>query len=122
MLQTQTKVKIVDNTGGKLGICLTTYKNQSGKIGNTILVSIKKIKSKSKQRVKLSKGDMYKALVIRTKFLTLNFANTYVKFDQNAIILLKNNKPVGTRIFGPVPLKLRDNKLFKIITLANILI
>lgn len=122
MLQTQTKVKIIDNTGGKLGMCLTTYKNKSGKIGDIILISVKKIKSQSKQRIKLSKGDMYKALIIRTKKLTLNFANTCVKFDQNAVILLKNDKPLGSRIFGPVPLKLRNQKLFKIITLANILI
>jgi large subunit ribosomal protein L14 len=65
---------------------------------------------------------MYKALIIRTKKLTLNFTNTCVKFDQNAVILLKNDKPLGSRIFGPVPLKLRNQKLFKIIALANILI
>lgn len=122
MVQKQTKVKISDNTGGKLGMCITTYKAKSGKIGDIILISIKKIKSQSKQRIKLTKGDMYKALIIRTKNLTLNFANTYIKFDQNAVILLKNNKPVGSRIFGPVPLKLRNQKLFKIISLANTLI
>ena len=122
MLHRQTKVKIVDNTGGKLGNCLTTYKKRSGQIGDIILLSIRKIKAQSKQRIKLSKGDMYKALVVRTKVLTSNFSNTSIKFDQNAVILLKNDKPLGSRIFGPVPLKLRKNKNFKIIMLANILI
>lgn len=122
MIQKQTQVKISDNTGGKLGMCIATYKAKSGKIGDIILISIKKIKSQSKQRIKLTKGDMYKALIIRTKKLMLNFANTSIKFDQNAVILLKNNKPIGSRIFGPVPLKLRNQKLFKIISLANTLI
>ena len=122
MLQIQTKVKISDNTGGKVGSCLKIYKSKKGSIGDFLLISIKKIKPLKKHRLKLVKGDIYKALIIRTQYKTLNFSNNYIRFNQNSIILLNNNKPLGTRIFGPIPIKLRKQKLFKIISLSSILV
>lgn len=121
MIKVQTQLKIIDNSGVKKGQVIKIYKGQSGKIGDIILISVKQVKSKTK--LKISKGDMYKALIIRTKYKNKNLIGNQISFDENSAILLnKQYLPVASRILGPVPIQLRKNKQLKIISLASTII
>ena len=120
MIQKQTKLKITDNTGAKKAQCIQIYKNKVAAVGSFILISIKKIKYKH-LRIAVKKGDLFKALVIRTKFKKKNNFNHYITFNENSAILLntQTNQPLGTRILGPVPLDLRGQKYCKILSLSS---
>lgn len=118
MIQTETLLKVVDNTGAKKVKCIKVYKGKSASMGDIILISVRMVKSKYKTKVK--KGLISKALIIRTKFKKKNLRNNYISFNENSIILLNNQKvPMGTRILGPVPLELRNQKNLKILSLAS---
>lgn len=121
MIQTQTQLKIIDNSGVKKGQAIKIYKGKSSKIGDIILITVKQVQTKLK--TKILKGDLYKALVVRTKYKNKDKSANYTSFDENSVILLKNkNLPVASRILGPVPLQLRQNKQLKIISLASYII
>lgn len=120
MIQIQTRLKVNDNTGIKYGQCIQVYKKKNAKIGDLILISIKKLRYNQKKKIKISKGDMYKALVIHTKFFKKSTIGNLIKFDQNGVIILNNqNKPLGTRIFGPITSEFRKKKNFKILSLSS---
>ena len=120
MIHIQTKLNVNDNSGIKLAQCLKIYKKKTGKIGDVILISIKNLKLNSKKKVKISKGDLLKAIIIYTKYKNKNTIGNFIKFDINSIIILNNqNKPLGTRIFGPITSFFRKKKNFKIISLSN---
>lgn len=121
MIQVQTKLKVIDNSGVKKGQAIKIYQGKSGKIGDIILISVKQVQSKSK--INILKGNLYKALIVRTKYKNKGIDSNYTSFDENSIVLLKNqNLPVASRILGPVPLQLRKNKQLKIISLASYII
>ena len=121
MIKNQTKLKIIDNSGVKKGQVIKIYKGKSGSIGDIVLISIKQIQSKNK--IKISKGDMYKALIVRTKYNNKNLANNYISFDENSAILLNGQgMPVASRILGPIPIQLRKNRQLKIVSLASTII
>jgi large subunit ribosomal protein L14 len=123
MIQKETQLFVADNTGAKIAQCIHVYKKKTARMGDIILISVKTTKKKSKMKKPIIAGTIYKALVIRTKYASKNGMNSYVSFDNNSLILLNNQlQPVGTRIFGPVPLKLRQHKHFKIISLASNLV
>ena len=120
MIQIQTKVKINDNSGIKIGQCLKIYKKKVGQIGDTILISVKKLRLNKKKKIKIVKGDLFKALIIHTKYQKIGTIGNMLKFDKNSIIILNNqNKPLGTRIFGPITSEFRKQKHFKILSLAS---
>ena len=120
MIQIQTKLKINDNSGIKIGQCIKIYKKRFGQIGDTILISVKKLRLNQKKRVKIVKGDLFKALVIHTRYQKKSTIGNMIKFDKNCIIILNNqNKPLGTRIFGPITTEFRRQKNFKILSLAS---
>lgn len=123
MIQIQTKIIINDNSGIKLGQCIKIYKKTVGKIGDIILISVKKLRLNQKKKIKIVKGDLFKAFVIHTKYQKSSTIGNMVKFDKNSIIILNHqNKPLGTRIFGPITSEFRKQKNFKILSLAaNIL-
>jgi len=120
MIQIQTKLKINDNSGIKIGQCIKIYKSKVGKIGDTILISVKKIRFNQNKKIKITKGDLFKALIIHTSYPKKGTIGNMIKFDQNSAIILNNqNKPLGTRIFGPIPSEFRKNKNFKILSLSS---
>lgn len=120
MIQIQSKLKVNDNSGIKTGQCIKIYKKKMGTIGSTILISIKKFRLNTHAKKKLAKGDLFKALIIHTKYNTINTIGNMIKFDKNCIIALNaQNKPLGTRIFGPITSQFRKKKQFKILSLAS---
>jgi large subunit ribosomal protein L14 len=120
MIQIQSKLKINDNSGIKIGQCIKIYKKKTGTIGDVILISIQKLRLNSKKKIKISKGDLFKALIIHTKYKKKSTIGNFITFDFNCIIVLNNqNKPLGTRIFGPITSEFRFKKQFKILSLSS---
>ena len=122
MIHIQTKLKIKDNTGVKIGQCIKIYKKAVGTIGDTILISVKNLRlnKNKKKKIKIAKGDLLKALIIQTKYVVKNTIGNYIKFDNNAAIILNNqNKLMGTRILGPITSEFKKKKQFKILSLSS---
>ena len=118
MVQQQSILKVADNTGAKEIMCIRclggSYRKYAG-IGDVIVASVK---SATPGGV-VSKGDVVKAVVVRTKKGLRRADGSYIKFDENAAVIIRDDKtPKGTRIFGPVARELRDNDYMKIISLA----
>jgi len=124
MIQSGSYLKVVDNTGAKLVACLKVhggFKKRYAGVGDTILVSIKTLRSKRRESVKVKKGEMYKALVLRVKFASFLFSgDSTVNPSMPSVVLLnKNNKLVGTRIFGSISRTFKNSKYLKIFSLAS---
>jgi len=126
MIQNNTVLNIIDNSGAKIAECIKVYsgyKRRYATIGDTILVTIKSLRSKRRGISKIKKGELYKALIIRTKFKNELVSGDSLKFKENsAILLTKQNKFVGTRVFGSVPKIFKKTKFLKLITLSSGLI
>lgn len=118
MIQMQTVLKAADNSGARQLMCVKVLggsKRRYARIGDVIKVSVKEAIPKG--RVK--KGELYNAVVVRTKKGVRRADGSLVRFDSNAAVLLNNQlQPVGTRIFGPVTRELRGENFMKIISLA----
>lgn len=123
MIQKQTRLKITDNTGAKKAQCIQVYKKKTASVGDFVLVSIKKIKKKH-TRITISKGSLFKALVVRTIFKHKNIYNHSIAFNENSVILLNSTtrQPLGTRVLGPVSFDLRKQKNCKILSLCSVFI
>jgi large subunit ribosomal protein L14 len=120
MIQVQSKIKIKDNTGIKEGNCIKVLKKKNATIGDLILISIRNLKLNSLKKNKFYKGDIVKCLIIQTKFSNKSVIGNYIKFKDNAAIVLNNqNKPLGTKIFGLITSEFRKNKQFKILSLSS---
>lgn len=118
MIHIQTKLKIIDNSGISIGQCLKIYKKKIGQIGDIILISTKTLRSHKK--IKINKGDIFKALIIHTRYPQKSTIGNMIRFDENCITILNNQmKPLGTRIFGPITSEFRKQKQFKIVSLAS---
>ena len=118
MIQTQTKLKVADNSGAKLLLCIKVLggsKRRYASVGDIIVVSIKEAIPNSK----VKKGDVMKAVIVRTAKEIRRADGSYIKFDDNSAVLINpQNEPIGTRIFGPVARELRAKNFMKIISLA----
>jgi len=118
MIQTQTKLKVADNSGAKLLLCIKVLggsKRRYASVGDIITVSVKEAIPNSK----VKKGSVMRAVIVRTKKEILRGDGSYIKFDDNSAVLInQQNEPIGTRIFGPVARELRAKKFMKIISLA----
>ena len=118
MIQTETKLKVADNSGAKLLTCIKVLggsKRRYASIGDIIVVSVKEAMPNSK----VSKGSVMKAVIVRTAKEIRRPDGSHIKFDDNSAVLINNqNEPIGTRIFGPVARELRAKKFMKIISLA----
>ena len=120
MIHIQTKLKIKDNTGVKIGQCIKIYKKSVGTIGDTILISVKNLRLNKKKKIKITKGDLLKALIIQTKYAVKNTIGNYIRFDNNSAVILNNqNKIMGTRILGPITSEFKKKKQFKILSLSS---
>jgi large subunit ribosomal protein L14 len=123
MIQQQTKLKSADNSGAKKLKCIKIFgglnKNTS-LLGDIILVSVKELRNKSKISSKVLKGDVLKAVLLRTK--RKNFkkdGSSFSFFSNSAILMSSQNKLIGTRIFGPVPKHLRKHKILKLASVST---
>ncbi len=118
MVQPQTRLKVADNTGAKQIMCIRVLGGsfrRSGNIGDIIVASVK---SATPGGV-VKKGDVVKAVIVRTSKGVRRPDGSYVRFDDNAAVIIDNQKqPKGTRIFGPIARELRDKGYMKIISLA----
>lgn len=118
MIQTQTVLKVFDNSGAKTVKCIKVlggFKKKVANLGENIIVSVQNLRKKSKKNSKVKKGEVYQALIIRTKNIYKKKDGSQIRFDENAVVLLnKQNIPLGTRIIGPIPkiLKNKKNKKF----------
>ena len=118
MVQTETRLKIADNTGAKeIGVIriLGGSVRKAGHIGDIIVASVKKAEPNGS----VKKGDVIKAVIVRTKKDKKRIDGTHIRFDDNAAVIInKENNPIGTRIFGPVARELREKGFMKIVSLA----
>ena len=118
MIQMRTKLDVADNSGARRVGCikvLGSSKRQYASLGDVIVVSVKDAIPNSK----IKKGDVVRAVVVRTKKGIRRSDGSYIKFDDNSAVLInQQNEPIGTRIFGPVARELRAKKFMKIISLA----
>lgn len=118
MIQQESYLKVADNTGAKEIKCIRVLggsKRKYASIGDVIVASVRKTTSGGQ----VKKGDVVKAVVVRTSKAVRRADGTYVRFDDNAAVLIKEDKnPTGTRIFGPVARELRDKEFMKILSLA----
>jgi large subunit ribosomal protein L14 len=118
MIQVQTELFVADNTGARKIECIKVLggsKRRYATIGDIIVVSIKDAIPKGK----VKKGDVHKAVIVRTRKEIKRLDGTSIKFDANAAVLVQpNGEPIGTRIFGPVTRELRNKNFMKIISLA----
>ena len=118
MLQQESRVKVADNTGAKELLTIRVLGGSSRRyagIGDIIVATVKDAIPGGG----VKKGDVVKAVVVRTRKETRRPDGSYIKFDENAAVVLKSDgEPRGTRIFGPVGRELRDKKFMKIISLA----
>ena len=118
MLQQQSMMKVADNTGAKELLCIRVLGGTGRRyanIGDVIVASVKKAAPNGT----VKKGDVVKAVVVRTVKGVKRNDGSYIKFDENAAIIIKDDKtPRGTRVFGPVARELRDKDYLKILSLA----
>ena len=118
MIQTQSRLKVADNTGAKEIMCIRVLggsKRKFGNIGDVIIASVKSAIPGGS----VKKGDVVKAVIVRSVKGIRRNDGSYIKFDENAAVIIDNQKqPKGTRIFGPIARELRDKDYMKIISLA----
>jgi len=118
MIQAETRLKVADNSGAKEIYCIKVLggsKRRYAGVGDVIVVSVKEAIPHSK----VKKGDILKAVIVRTKKEIRRVDGSYIRFDDNSAVLLSASmEPVGTRIFGPVARELRAKNYMKIISLA----
>jgi len=121
MVQISTNLKIIDNSGAKTVKCigaLSSCRQHYASFGSIITVSIQKLRSKRRPFLKVKKGQVLQALIIRTKLFFNNTSN--ISFFENSVVLLNSQKKlIGTRIFGSLPKNLRYTKFLKITFLAR---
>ncbi|QFQ32666.1 50S ribosomal protein L14 [Buchnera aphidicola (Aphis fabae)] len=118
MIQEQTILNVADNSGARSAMCIKVLggsRRRYARIGDIIKITVKE----AIPRGKVKKGEVLKAVVVRTKKGVRRADGSTIRFDNNACVVLNNNEqPVGTRIFGPVTRELRNEKFMKIISLA----
>lgn len=117
MIQQETRLKVADNTGAKELLCIKVLggSKRYAKVGDQIIATVKKATPGGV----VKKGDVVKCVVVRTVNRTRRPDGSYIRFDENAGVIIKDDKnPRGTRIFGPVARELRDKEYMKILSLA----
>ena len=118
MIQQETRLKVADNTGAKEILCIKVLggsRRKYARTGDLIVISVKKTIAGSS----IKKGEVHKAVVVRTKKERKRKDGSYIRFDDNAAVLVSDNKePKGKRVFGPVARELREKRYMKILSLA----
>jgi len=119
MIQQFTRLKVADNSGARDVMCIRVLKGSQpryGRVGDVIVASVKA----ATPNMPVKKGDVIKAVIVRTKRASRRVDGSTLRFDDNACVVINpnNNEPRGTRIFGPVARELRDHNFMKIVSLA----
>jgi len=118
MIQQETRLKVADNTGAKEVLCIKVLggsRKRYAKLGDLIVITVKKTIPNSN----IKKGEVHKAVVVRTNKEYKRKDGSYIRFDDNAVVIIDNQEePSGTRVFGPVARELREKKFMKILSLA----
>lgn len=118
MIQTETRLKVADNSGAKEVLVIRNLGGSTRKtssIGDIVVATVKQAAPGGA----VKKGEVVKAVIVRTKYPVGRANGSFIKFDDNACVIIKDDKsPRGTRIFGPVARELRDNDFMKIVSLA----
>ena len=118
MVQQETRLNVADNTGAKQVLCIKVLdgsRKKYARLGDTIVITIKKAIPNSN----FKKGEVHRAVVVRTKKELKRKDGSYIRFDDNAVVLINDQKePRGTRVFGPVARELREKQFMKILSLA----
>ncbi len=118
MIQAESRLRVADNTGARELLCIRVLggtQRRYASIGDVIVCSVKDAIPGGQ----VKKGEVVKAVIVRTVIENRRADGSYIKFDENAAVILKeDNEPRGTRIFGPVARELRDKRFMKIISLA----
>ena len=118
MIQQETRLQVADNTGAKEVLCIKVLggsKKKYARTGDLIVITIKKAIPGSS----VKKGEIHKAVVVRTRKERKRKDGSYIRFDDNAAVLVTDDKePKGTRVFGPVARELREKRFMKILSLA----
>lgn len=118
MIQPQTRLAVADNTGAKEIMCFRVLGGSARKTANIGDIIVASVKSATPGGV-VKKGDVVKAVVVRTRRGVRRPDGSYIRFDENAAVIIRDDKsPRGTRIFGPVARELRDHDFMKIVSLA----
>ena len=118
MVQQESRLKVADNTGAKELLCIRVMGGSTRRYANIGDVIVASVKDATPGGV-VKKGDVVKAVVVRTVNSTRRPDGSYIRFDENAAVIIKDDKtPRGTRIFGPVARELRDKQFMKIVSLA----
>ena len=118
MIQQESRLKIADNTGAKEILCIRVMGGSKTKYANVGDIIVATVKSATPGGI-VKKGDVVKAVVVRTTRGVRRADGSHIKFDQNAAVIIKDDlQPRGTRIFGPVARELREKKFMKIVSLA----
>ena len=119
MIQQESRLKVADNSGARELLVIRVLggsKVKTGNIGDIVVGTVKKAMPNGT----VSEGQVVKAVVVRTKFGLRREDGSYIKFDENACVIIKDDKsPIGTRVFGPVARELRDKDFMKIVSLAK---
>ena len=117
MIQAQTKLKVADNSGAKIIQCFKVLggsRRRFARIGDIVVASVKS----SEPRGIVKKGDKVRAVIVRQRKEFRRFDGSYIRFDENAAVIVEGKEPRGTRIFGPIAREIRDKGYNKIISLA----
>ena len=118
MVQQETRLKVADNTGAKELLCIRVLGGSVRRYANIGDIIVASVKDATPGGV-VKKGEVVKAVIVRTKYAVGRENGSYIKFDDNACVIIRDDKsPRGTRIFGPVARELRDKKFMKIVSLA----
>ena len=119
MIQQQSRLKVADNSGARELMVIRVLggsRRKTGNIGDIVVGTVKKATPNGN----ISSGKVVKAVIVRSKFGMLRDDGSYIKFDDNACVIIKDDKtPVGTRVLGPVARELRDKDFMKIVSLAK---
>lgn len=127
MIQQESILQVADNSGAKTVKCIKIlggYKKKNAKIGEIIITSVQELRNKSKITSKVKKGQIYKALILRTKKTLITkdgttiFCSKKTKKSNSVILINKKGNPVGTRITEPIPFKLRKKQFMKFINIS----
>ena len=115
MIQNESRLKVADNTGAKEVLVIRNLGGSNRSIGDVVVATVKQAAPNGT----VKKGEVVKAVIVRTKYAVGRENGSYIKFDDNACVIIRDDKsPRGTRIFGPVARELRDADFMKIVSLA----
>jgi large subunit ribosomal protein L14 len=122
MIQSETLLRVTDNSGAKRVKCIKVlggFRRKFANLGDLIVVSIRRVKQHKKKKIKVKEGEVVHALVVRTKSRLVRQNSTQLQCQENSVVLITNkNKLIATRVLGPVPRELRHSKFMKVASLS----